>query len=164
VEDLAAMTGTATAMTPNDGNTSKHAFAPSVPFHRLGDTTANVTLAVQSHNFSLWRAEVASAISVHDFYVSVGAGSQTAVLVHNCLGDDPDAFLDSTGKVHGDLPSPADLSQYDPEALQTLRDQLEQSVQTRIAKTVELGSDYGHSARIGQEQDLIQSINTFLDN
>jgi hypothetical protein len=86
VKDLAAMTGTATAMTPNDGNTSKHAFAPSVPFHRLGDTTANVTLAVQSHNFSLWRAEVASAISVHDFYVSVGAGSQTAVLVHNCPG------------------------------------------------------------------------------
>jgi hypothetical protein len=87
VKDLAAMTGTATAMTPNDGNTSKHAFAPSVPFHRLGDTTANVTLAVQSHNFSLWRAEVASAISVHDFYVSVGAGSQTAVLVHNCDTD-----------------------------------------------------------------------------
>ncbi len=79
------MTGTATAMTPNAGNTAKHAFAPSVPFHRQ-DNAANVTLAVQGHNFSLWRAEVASAISVHDFYVSVGAGSQTAVLVHNCPG------------------------------------------------------------------------------
>ncbi len=37
-------------------------------------------------HFSLWRAEVVSTISVHDFYVSVGAGSQTAVLVHNCPG------------------------------------------------------------------------------
>jgi hypothetical protein len=101
VEDLEAMTGTATAMRRTAANTSKHAFAPSVPFHRLGDTTANVTLAVQSHNFSLWRAEVGSAISVHDFYVSVGAGSQTAVLVHNC-GD-----LDSLSQ-SGSESDPAD--------------------------------------------------------
>jgi len=54
------------------------------------------------------------------------------------------------------------LGEYDPGALATLRDQLEQSVQRRIAKTVELGSDYGHSARIAEEQQLIQSINKYL--
>ena len=41
---------------------------------------------------SLWRAGVASAISVHDFYVAVGAGSQTAVLVHNCPDSVPDEW------------------------------------------------------------------------
>jgi hypothetical protein len=74
----------------------------------------------------------------------------------------PEAFFDATGKVHGQLPNPADLGEYDPETLATLRDELERSVQTRIAKTVELGSDYGHSARIAEEQSLIRSINKYL--
>jgi hypothetical protein len=62
----------------------------------------------------------------------------------------------------GVVMNPADLSEYDPEALATLRDQLEQSVQQRIAKTVELGSDYAHSARIAEQQQLIRSINKYL--
>jgi homoserine acetyltransferase len=33
-----------------------------------------------------------------------------------------------------------------------------------IARTVELGADYGHNARLAQEQQLIQSINKFLGN
>lgn len=74
----------------------------------------------------------------------------------------PDAFLDATGKVHGPLPNSGDLGEYDSEALATLRDELAQSVQSRIAKTVQLGSDYGHSARIAEEQALIRSIEKHL--
>lgn len=74
----------------------------------------------------------------------------------------PDAILGAAGKVHGDLPSPADLGEYDAEALVTLREELQQSVQTRIAKTVELGADYGHSARLAEEQALIRSIDKHL--
>ena len=36
------------------------------------------------------------------------------------------------------------------------------SVQTRIAKTVELGADNGHNARLAEEQQLLQSIETHL--
>jgi hypothetical protein len=60
------------------------------------------------------------------------------------------------------LPSPADLSEYDPEALAALRDELEGSVQTRIGNRIRLGWDYGHDARIAEEQTLIRSINKFL--
>jgi len=72
------------------------------------------------------------------------------------------AVLDGTGKVHGKLPKPADLGKYGPEDLATLRDHLQQSVQKRIQKTVELGSDSGHSARIAEEQALIKSIEKHL--
>ncbi len=73
-----------------------------------------------------------------------------------------DATLDATGKVHGKLPQPADLGKYDPDDLARLRDQLRQSVQKRIEKTVELGADYGHSARLAEEQALIRSIEKHL--
>jgi hypothetical protein len=74
----------------------------------------------------------------------------------------PDAILDAAGKVHGTLPLPADLAEYDTEALETLRDELQQSVQTRIANTVRLGADYGHNDRLAQEQALIKSIDKYL--
>lgn len=74
----------------------------------------------------------------------------------------PDAILDTSGRVHGTLPSAADLSQYDLEALQTLRDELVQSVQTRIANTIRLGPTLGHSDRLAQEQALIKSIDKYL--
>ncbi len=122
VEDLAVMTGTATATTPNVGNTSKHAFAHSVPFHRQDNTAANVTLAVQGHNFSLWRAEVASAISVHDFYVSVGAGSQTAVLVHNCPGTSQGQPFDENQQAVVQLAKDAARSGISEEDFSTLSD------------------------------------------
>lgn len=71
----------------NSANTSKHAFAPFAPFGPRSSTASNVTLPAQRPNLDLWPGQLASATSRHDFYVSVGAGSQTAVLVHNC-GDE----------------------------------------------------------------------------
>lgn len=55
----------------------------------------------------------------------------------------PEAFLDALGRVHRQLPNPADLGDYNPEELEILRDELEESVQARIANRVELGPDYG---------------------
>jgi|RhiMethySRZTD1v2_1073278.scaffolds.fasta_scaffold174674_1 hypothetical protein len=66
--------------------------------------------------------------------------------------------LDASGKVHGYLPEVQDLRRYHAEDLARLRDQLRIRVQTRIAKTVELGADYGHDARILEEQQLLKSI------
>jgi hypothetical protein len=81
---------------PNSANTPKHAFALVVAFDPRNRTAGNVTLPAQSHNLDLWPVGYASGTSRHDFYVSVGAGSQTAVLVHNCPG---------SGDIHGDLNS-----------------------------------------------------------
>jgi hypothetical protein len=78
------------------------------------------------------------------------------------LGRSPDTAVDASGKVHGDLPSVEDLSRYNAEELEILLGELKMSVQTRIAKTVELGADYGHSARIVEEQRLIQTIESHL--
>ena len=66
--------------------------------------------------------------------------------------------LDSTGKVHGELPKPADLGRYSPDDLRQLQGDLEQSVQERIRKTSDLGPDRAHGQRQGAEQDLIQQI------
>lgn len=70
--------------------------------------------------------------------------------------------LDRTGKVHGDLPSPQDLSNYSPDELSQLRDELEISVKERTRKNIEKGRDRAHGARQGQEQDLINSIDKHL--
>jgi hypothetical protein len=92
-EILAAMTAAATttrptACRPTSADTPKHAFALIAPFRPRNSTANNVTLPAQRHNLDLWPVGLASETSRHDFYVSVGAGSQTAVLVHNC-GDEP---------------------------------------------------------------------------
>jgi RHS repeat-associated protein len=68
------------------------------------------------------------------------------------------AVLDRTGKVHGPLPNPQELGQYHPEDLQKLLNELQQSVQTRIERTAQLGSDAEHAARQAQEQQLIQAL------
>jgi hypothetical protein len=73
-----------------------------------------------------------------------------------------DAALDVTGKVHGRLPQAQDLARYSLEDLARLRDELQISVQTRIARTVEMGADYGHNARLAEEQQLLQSIEKHL--
>jgi homoserine acetyltransferase len=73
-----------------------------------------------------------------------------------------DAGLDATRKVHGVLPGAQDLANYGVEDLARLRNELQTSVQTRIEKTVELGADYGHNARLAEEQQLIQSIDKHL--
>jgi hypothetical protein len=71
--------------------------------------------------------------------------------------------LDSTGKLHGDLPHPKDLGKFDPDDLQALQDDLCKSVQERIRKNSELGPKGNHGLRQGQEQDLIHSIDKVLE-
>ena len=70
--------------------------------------------------------------------------------------------LDSTGKVHGDLPHPKDFGKYSPEDLRRVQDELRQSVQERIRKTDELGRHRPHGQRQGAEQDLIDAIGKYL--
>ncbi len=90
----------------------------------------------------------------HTYFVS-----DLGLLVHNSC---PLPSLDSTGKVHGDLPKPESLSRYSRDELSQLGSELKQSVQERIRKTAELGRDRAHGQRQGAEQDLLQSINKFL--
>ena len=68
------------------------------------------------------------------------------------------AALDASGRVHGPLPNPAELGRYHPEDLQRLLQELQQSVQSRIENTANLGATVGHDARIAEEQQLIQAI------
>ena len=85
--------------------------------------------------------------------------------IKNAKPDRPELpSLDATGKVHGDLIDPKDFSKYSPDELKQLNKELKQSVQQRIKKTSELGSDKGHGQRQGAEQDLIKSIEKYLDN
>jgi hypothetical protein len=70
--------------------------------------------------------------------------------------------LDSTGKVHGELPRPKDLGNYSAQDLRNLKDELMQSVQERIRKTEQLGRDRSHGQRQGAEQDLIEAIVKYL--
>ena len=72
--------------------------------------------------------------------------------------------LDSTGKVHGELPRPRDLRNYSREDLLQLRDELRQSVQKRIEVTTQLGRDKAHGQRQGAEQALIKSIEKLLEH
>ena len=85
-------------------------------------------------------------------------------LVHNCGEKAVEAFLDSTGKVHGVLPEVKDLKNYTVDELKRLLNELKTSVQTRIQATVRLGADYGHNARLAAEQQLIKSIEKHLEN
>lgn len=71
--------------------------------------------------------------------------------------------LDSTGKVHGTLPKVKDLGKYSKEDLQILLKELRQSVQRRIEVTSKMGRDRGHGQRQGAEQDLIKSLEKYLD-
>jgi len=72
--------------------------------------------------------------------------------------------LDSTGKVHGLLPTTQDLARYTIDELETLAKELKQSVPRRIEVTNRLGSDPGHGERQAAEQKLIQAIDKFLGN
>jgi hypothetical protein len=72
--------------------------------------------------------------------------------------------LDSTGKVHGELPRSEDLDNHSPEDLRKLQDELRQSVGERIRTTEELGPDRGHGQRQGEEQQLIRKIDKHLEN
>jgi RHS repeat-associated protein len=72
--------------------------------------------------------------------------------------------LDATGKVHGALPKVQDLAKYSKEELKILLKELKLSVQQRIKVTSRLGRDRGHGQRQGAEQDLIKSIEKYLEN
>ena len=95
----------------------------------------------------------------HSYYVGT-----SPVLVHNgggeCWRNLPS--LDQTGKVHGELPMVEDLGKYSKDDLEQLQAELEQSVETRIQRTIELGSDPAHGQRQAAEQRLIRWISTHL--
>jgi hypothetical protein len=83
-----------------------------------------------------------------------GAGKAT---IQNSL-----PAFDITGKVHGVLPKPQELSKYSKEELVILKKELQISVQTRIQKNIEFGSDLGHAQRQALERQLIKSIDKIL--
>jgi len=109
-------------------------------------------------------AEPVFNIEVHGEHVyRVG---KTGVLVHNKamkVNRKPLPELDSTGKVHGDLPRAQDLDKYPLDELERLRDQLEQSVQERIRVTSRLGRDKAHGQRQAAEQQLSKQIDKLLE-
>jgi hypothetical protein len=72
--------------------------------------------------------------------------------------------LDSTGKVHGDLPTLAEIKRLSVEELEHLQTSLSESVQRRIDVTVKMGSDPGHAERQAAEQRLIQQIKKVLSD
>ena len=102
-------------------------------------------------------------VEVEDFHTYfVG---QSGAWVHNRCGDaEPLPGVDGTGKVHGKLPRPSDLSKYSREELEVFRDNLKKSVKERIRKTDELGRDRAHGQRQAEEQQLIKSIDKFLED
>lgn len=80
--------------------------------------------------------------------------------------DDGDGLpvRDSSGKVHGTLPTPEQLRDYTSEELEDFQDELQGSVEERIRKNEELGPDKAHGERQAAEQDLINSIDTIISN
>jgi RHS repeat-associated protein len=95
--------------------------------------------------------------------VGVGAdGLKIARAAKGAKGAPPLPNLDRTGKVHGALPRAQDLGRYSPDELRVLQDQLRQSVQQRIRKNIELGSDKAHGQRQAAEQQLIFQIDKHL--
>jgi hypothetical protein len=70
--------------------------------------------------------------------------------------------LDSTGKVHGDLPKAEDLGRYSGEELTQLQQELRQSVKKRIEVTNRLGPEKKHGERQAAEQQLIRQIDRHL--
>ena len=111
------------------------------------------------------------ADAVHEVVNSIwddGEDSGNAESTNNAgdEGSESDEGLpsrDSTGKVHGKLPTPQELEYYDSEELEQFKDELIGSIEERIRKTIELGSDRGHGQRQGVEQDLVRSIEKVLD-
>lgn len=71
---------------------------------------------------------------------------------------------DSSGKVHGILPTPEQLRDYDSDELEDFAEELEQSIEERIRKTNELGSDKAHGERQNAEQETKASIDKILSD
>ena len=80
-----------------------------------------------------------------------------------CGGDEEELpALDGSGKVHGDVPTPDKLRDFDSDELNDFLKDLERSVGERIDKNVEYGRDRPHGQRQGKEQDTIKSIEKIL--
>lgn len=71
---------------------------------------------------------------------------------------------DLSGKVHGTLPSPEQLSDYETDELEDFQDELRGSTEERIKKNTELGHHKPHAERQALEHDLISSIDKILEN
>ncbi|MEM7371945.1 MAG: DUF6443 domain-containing protein [Bacteroidota bacterium] len=72
--------------------------------------------------------------------------------------------LDKTRKVHGALPRAKDLVRFSKGELRKLLRELKISVQQRIKVTSRLGRHRSHGQRQGAEQDLIKTIEKYLNN
>lgn len=70
--------------------------------------------------------------------------------------------IDSTGKLHGDLPHIKDLKNLDKGTLGDLRDDLKNSLKRRKQVSKDLGPDAAHSRREAGEEDLLKSLDKFL--
>jgi RHS repeat-associated protein len=97
-----------------------------------------------------------SVSDVHTYYVLTG---DTPVLVHNCPAELP--RLDSTGKVHGAVPSHLP-SHWTVDQLEDLAVDLRISITVRKAEQARLGEDGPHRARIAQEERLLRQIEKTL--
>jgi hypothetical protein len=88
----------------------------------------------------------------HDFYID--AMADVPVLVHN---DCSLPRLDSTGKVHGQIPSYVPESMTS-EQMEEMEADLQQSIATRQAEQEALGEDPAHRARINEELRFLRQI------
>jgi RHS repeat-associated protein len=71
---------------------------------------------------------------------------------------------DSTGKVHGDLPTVAGLQAHSTEELQHFQQELAVSVAQRIYVTSQLGPDKAHGQRQAAEQALVKAIDKIIES
>lgn len=88
----------------------------------------------------------------HDFYIDT---MTAAILVHNSNCEPPG--VDSTGKVHGKIPSYIP-SNWTKEQLEQLEADLEQSIRTRKQGLIDLGEDAAHSRRLQEETRLLRQV------
>jgi hypothetical protein len=85
------------------------------------------------------------------------------VLVHNTGGGSAGCGigLDSTGKVHGELPDRIP-NNWTSDELEGFAADLRVSIANRKAEQLRLGEDGPHRARIGQEEQLLRQIEKIL--
>ena len=69
---------------------------------------------------------------------------------------------DATGKVHGELPSAQDLKDLPTEALEDTIEALWESIKNRKQENDRLGHDGPHQRRVGQEENLVRSLEKVL--
>ncbi|WP_306826863.1 RHS repeat-associated core domain-containing protein [Catenuloplanes nepalensis] len=97
--------------------------------------------------------------NLHTYFVLAGP---TPVLVHNFGCDVP--TLDSTGKVHGELPPGNRVpSHWTVEELEQLESELVMSIKRRKEVNSDLGLDYGHAKRVADEEALLRDVRNKLN-